>query len=131
MRRTRDPLRKEDLFNRFKTYKNKIVKLTRLRKRASHFNHFFIENKKNLLKVWQGVKSIIDTKPSKNKQSITTLRINDEVISDKKNIAEAMNTFFVDIPQKIESKIKQPKKDFKQYLRDPFPNTLFKSNKPT
>ena len=73
------------------------------------------KNKTNLLKVWQGIKSIINTKPSKTKQSITTLRVNDKTTSNKEDIAETMNKFFVDIPKKIESKIKQSKKDFKQY----------------
>ena len=36
-----------------------------------------------------------------------------------------MNTFFVDIPKKIESEIKQSKKDFKQYLGDPSPEIFF------
>ena len=121
MRRAKDLNRKEDLFNKYKTYKNKITKLTRLSK-ANHFNQFFIDNKANLLKVWQGVKSIINTKPSKNKQNITTLKINDKIISDKKNIAETMNKFFTDIPKKIESKIKQSKKDFRQYLGNPSPD---------
>ena len=119
--RAKDLIRKEELSNPYKTYKNKILKLTRLSK-AYHFNHFFTENKTNLLKVWKGIKSIIDTKPSKTKQSITTLRINDKTISNKKDIAETINKFFVDIPKKIESKIKQSKKDFKQYLGDPSPD---------
>ena len=50
MRRTKDLNRKEDLFNKYKAYKNKIVKLTRLSK-ANHFNQFFIDNKASLLKV--------------------------------------------------------------------------------
>ena len=119
--RAKDLIRKEELSNTYKTYKNKILKLTRLSK-AYHFNLFFTENKTNLLKVWKGIKSIIDTKPSKTKQSITTLRINDKTISNKKDIAETINKFFVDIPKKIESKIKQSKKDFKQYLGDPSPD---------
>ena len=36
-----------------------------------------------------------------------------------------MNKFFVDIPKKIESKIKQSKKHFKQYLGDPSPDIFF------
>ena len=124
MRRAKDLIRKEELSNTYKTYKNKILKLTRLSK-ANNFNRFFIENKTNLLKVWKGIKSIINTKPSKTKQSITTLQINDKTISNKKDIAETMNKFFVDIPKKIESKTKQSKKDFKQYLGDPSPDIFF------
>ena len=115
MRRTKNPVTKKELNNKYKMYKNKILKLTRLSK-ANHFNNYFVENKTNLLKVWQGIKSIINTKPSKNKQSITTLKVDEKTISGKKEIAETMNKFFVDIPQKIESKIKQSKKDFRYQI---------------
>ena len=124
MRSAKDPIRKEELRTTYKTYKNKITKLTRLSK-TNHYNHFFIENKTNLLKVWQSIKSVINTKPSKAKQSITTLKINDKILCNKKEIAETMNKFFVEIPQKIESKIKQSKKDFKKYLGKPSPDIFF------
>ena len=124
MRRAKDPIRKEELHNTYKTHKNKITKLTRLSK-ANHYNCFFIENKTNLLKVWQGIQSVLNAKPSKAKQSITTLKINDKIISNKNEIAETMNKFFVEIPQKIESKIKQSKKDFKQYLGNPSLDIFF------
>ena len=75
-----------------------------------------MENKTNLHKVWQCIKSVINTKASRTNQSITTLTINDKIVSNKSEIVETMNKFFVDIPQKLESKIKQFKKDFKQYL---------------
>ena len=122
--RAKDQIRKEELRNIYKTCKNKITKFTRLSK-ANHYNRFFIENKTNFLKVWQGIKSVINTKSSKTKQSITTLKINDKIISNKKEIAETINKFFVEIPQKIESKIKQSKKDFKQYLGNPSPDIFF------
>ena len=60
MRRPKDSIRKEELCNTYKTYKNKITKLIRLSK-ANHYNRFFIENKTNLLKVWHGIKSVINT----------------------------------------------------------------------
>ena len=40
MRRAKDLIRKEELSNTYKTYKNKILKLTLLSK-ANHFNRFF------------------------------------------------------------------------------------------
>ena len=123
MCRTKNPVAKEELNIKYKMYKNKILKLTRLSK-ANHFNNYFSENKTNLLKVWQGIKSIINTKPSKNKQSITTLKVDENFISDKNDIAETMNKFFVNIPQKIESRIKQSKNNFRSYLPDGFTDTF-------
>ena len=104
MLRAKDPTRKQELKEKYKTYKNRLTKLTRNSK-ANHFNHFFYQNKSNLLKVWDGIKSIINTKPIKIKQDIVTIKVDQQIISDKEKIAETINEFFVDIPQKIESKI--------------------------
>ena len=58
MLRAKDPTRKQELKEKYKTYKNRLAKLTRNSK-ANHFNKFFYQNKSNLLKVWDGIKSII------------------------------------------------------------------------
>ena len=118
MLRAKDPTRKQELKEKYKTYKNRLTKLTRDSK-ANHFNNFFYQNKSNLLKVWDGIKSIINTKPIKIKQDIATIKVDKQVISDKEKIAETINEFFVDIPQKIESRIQPSKKHYKQYLGEP------------
>ena len=43
--RAKDPIRKEELHNQFKYYRNNLNKLTRLSK-ANHYKRFFEENKK-------------------------------------------------------------------------------------
>ena len=118
MLRAKDPTRKQELKEKYKTYKNRSTKLTRNSK-TNHFNNFFYQNKSNLLKVWDGIKSIINTKPTKIKQDIATIKIDKQIISDKEKIAETINEFFVDIPQKIESRIQPSKKHYKQYLGEP------------
>ena len=64
--RTKDPLKREELINKVKTYKKYILHLTR-KSKANHFNNFFQENKLNLFKTWEGIGKII---------SITTKEIN-------------------------------------------------------
>ena len=118
MLRAKDPTRKQELQEKHKTCKNRLTKLTRNSK-ANHFNNFFYQNKSNLLKVWEGIKSIINTKPTKIKQDIATIKVDKQIISDKEKIAETINEFFVDIPRKIESIIQPSKKHYKQYLGEP------------
>ena len=50
---------------------------------------------------------------------IATIKVDKQIISDKERIAETINEFFVDIPQKIESRIQSSKKHYKQYLGEP------------
>ena len=57
MRRTKNPLKKEQLVNKAKTYKKYILYLTR-KSKTNHFNNFFQENKLDLFKTWEGIKKL-------------------------------------------------------------------------
>ena len=77
--------------NNIKNYKNRLTKLTRNSK-ANHFNNFFYQNKSNLLKVWDGIKSIINTKPTKIKQDIATIKVDKQIISDKEKLRRQLTS---------------------------------------
>ena len=57
MCRTKNPLKREELVNKVKTYKKYILSLTR-KSKANHFNNFFQENKLNLFKTWEGIREL-------------------------------------------------------------------------
>ena len=57
--RTKNVVKKEELHELYKTYKNYLKKITRQSK-ANYYCEFFEENKKKLNKVWQGIKEIIN-----------------------------------------------------------------------
>ena len=61
MCQTKDPLKREELVNKVKTYKKYILHLTRV-SQVNHFNNFFQENKLNLFKTWEGIRKIINIK---------------------------------------------------------------------
>ena len=61
--KSKDEERKAELRSRYKTYKNLLVKLTR-KSKDSHYKKFFEENKLNALKIWEGIKSLINVKKS-------------------------------------------------------------------
>ena len=52
--KTKNPFRKLELEEKVKVYKATLTKLIRINK-AKHYNNYFIENKKNLLKTWDGI----------------------------------------------------------------------------
>ena len=76
------------------------------------------------MKVWEGIKDIIHTKP-KNKQSINSLRFNGTLCTEQKKIANSLNMFFCNKPKEIEKKLIPPKTDFSDYLKDPANNTFY------
>ena len=47
------------IYKQFKTYQNIINKLTKISK-GNHYQKYFHEHKKNVLKIWDGIKSIIN-----------------------------------------------------------------------
>ena len=58
--RDRNETIKNQLYIHFKKYGNLIATLRR-KKEESHFKTFFDENKRDSLKIWQGIKELIKT----------------------------------------------------------------------
>ena len=54
-----------------------------------------------------------------------TLLIDDEVISDTKNVANSFNRYFSSVANKLQSKIIPPKEDFSKYLKNRSTNSFF------
>ena len=75
-----DPLKKNELHIKFKTYRNSIVKLTRQCK-EDYFKSYFENNKKNSKEIWNGIRNLINVKNSKKTQQIA-LNINNQSITD-------------------------------------------------
>ena len=86
--RTKDQNRKHELHTLFKQYRNSLHNIIKVSK-ANHFHQYFTTNKINLLKVWEGIKEIIHTKP-KNKQRMNYLRLNGTLCTEQKKIANSL-----------------------------------------
>ena len=59
-----NPVQRVNLHQTFKTYRNQIITLNR-RSKENYFKMFFEINKKDLKKIWDGIKTLISTKSSK------------------------------------------------------------------
>ena len=64
--KNKNSLQKERLYNEFQRYRNSITILS-TNSKANHYQNFFQEHKQNMLKTWEGVKSIININSTKNK----------------------------------------------------------------
>ena len=97
---TKNPLKREELVNKVKTYKKYILSLTR-KSKANHFNNFFQENKLNLFKTWEGIRKIINITTKGNKE-INCIQVGNKTINNPK-IANNFNNHFTSIAEKQET----------------------------
>ena len=57
---------KTALYNQFKTYWNTINKVTKISK-GNHYQKYFHEHRKNMVKTWDGIKSTININKNEKK----------------------------------------------------------------
>ena len=106
-----------------KKYRNSINKVIKVSK-VKYYHQYFNINKRNLLKVWEGIKEIIHCK-SNTGQTVNSLRINGSLSTNQNQIANSFNTFFCNIPKEIEKKLIPASTSFSYYVTDPVKNSLF------
>ena len=113
--RTKDCQIKQKLHKEFKKYRNNTSILTRI-SRANYCQRFFQEHKQNMLKTWEGIKTIINIR-NVSKKNINCLNINNTEDTHQAILSDSFNKFFTTIAQKIESKIVPTNKNFTDYLQ--------------
>ena len=121
----KEPVLKSLLKESFKKYRNKITILCRLSKH-NFYDKYFTLNRKNIRKVWEGVKSIISSRSSST-SSPTCINIDKKLVSDPLTIATSFNNYFASIADNIRKDIPFTTKHFSSFLKDPVPNTIFLS----
>ena len=121
--RARRDEEKATLYNQFKTYQNTINKLTKISK-GKHYRKYFNEHKKNMLKTWNGIKSIININ-RKKKKDINCLKVDNQQATDPFLISSYFNKFFTTIVEKTENKILQMDKKYSDFLDNPLEKTFF------
>ena len=104
MLKERNKIQKTELENRFKYYKNQIVKLTR-KSKTNHFKKYFNDNIKNSKNIWAGINEIIKNKKC-HKTSSIFLNINGSITSDPTYTSEELNKHFATVAGKIRQSMK-------------------------
>ena len=74
------------------------------------------EAKDSAKKTWDIMKEIIGKKKNPTNVLPKELSVNDKLISDRNNIAESLNNFFVNVGTDLASKIPATTKSFEYYL---------------
>lgn len=114
--------KKEILKTKYKKLRNLITSKTRFNKKK-HYENFFDQNSDNLRNTWRGIKSIINLDNSSSIAS--SLLVQNQLISDPKQVANEFNNYFSKIAENLQSKIHSEGQDFRNYLNNPNENTIF------
>ena len=124
--KSKNPIEKSSLEIQYKQYRNIIVSLCR-RSKKNYFSKYFQEHKKNIQKIWQGVKSIISTKPPQS-STPSSININNTLTSEPTLIANAFNDYFSNVAANIRDKnYFSSTKSFTTFLNKPNSNSFFVS----
>ena len=119
----KDQLRKQQVFEEYKSLRNIVNELLRKSKK-SYYESFFAEHNKNIKKVWQGIKELVNIK-TKNLNTPTSIEINNSVTTDPKIICNSFNDYFVNIADDILNTRKfNGKKCFTEYLNNPIADSF-------
>ena len=115
-RRTKNKLFKRSIYdpssfniNTFKAYRNMYNSLVRLSKKL-YFHQELENNKSNLRKTWQILNEAISSK--KSPQKISSIKINNVLVSDPVKIANHFNSYFTSIASKISEEINPSPDEF-------------------
>ena len=118
----KDPVKKERLGSIYRSYRNLIVTLLRDSKKKYHTD-YFEEHKENMKKTWDGIRNLINVS-KKASTNINEIVHGDQIFTEKKAIASALNDYFVNIGPSIEEKIPKGRSPFQSYLGAPNPVNL-------
>ena len=88
-----------------------------------YYSNYFLENQRNITKVWKGVNSLLSKKQSS--PGPATLLVDKEHISDPLKISETFNSFYASVADNIRKTIPCTPKPFSDYLGTPNPRSLF------
>jgi len=120
----RNPTQKSKLWEEFKKYRNNLTEFIRDSKR-NYYQTFFVQNKNNCKKTWQGINEIMNPRRSKVHKSVSILESNGKTIFDKKEIADKFNDFFVSIGTKTKAGLRPSRKRYSDFLNNQNENSFF------
>ena len=119
----KDAVRRNALFTDYKLHKNKLLQDTRNSKKA-FFQNYFTKNGKNVKKIWDGIKQIINVK-SKRMDQPSCLIDGNSTLTDPTEIANTFNNYFSSIADNLlNERAYNGNVSFRDYLTNPLPNSF-------
>ena len=89
--------------------------MRRIKYTKRHFQRTINNNSNDLKQLWKGV-NLIRGKRSKT-NNITSLEVQEEIITGDKNIAEALNSFFVNMDPSLSKELPESQNNYADYLQ--------------
>lgn len=109
--------------NRYKKYNNKINHLKRISKKK-YYDNQFKQNKDDLKKTWKIINEVINK--SKNKDKLPKIFSNkDRLLSDRKEIADSFNDYFINVGKTLAEKISTSPKTYQSYMGPHNPHSFY------
>ena len=106
---------KEDIHAEYKILKNRINSLI-YHSKKNYYTKYFNQYSNNIKKIWIGIKNIINIK-TKDHNSPNCIEVNNEPVTDNKEICNNFNEYFTTVADKILRNNKTPiLKTFDKYL---------------
>ena len=94
------PDSKIDKYNSYKAQRN-IVTSRRRKAKKDYYNTFFEENRNNVKETWKGIRNLINV-TKKTSTNIGKIAENGKETTNPVEIADALNTFYVNIGKSVE-----------------------------
>ena len=110
-----DPVKRQALYNNYKTLRNEITYEKREGKR-NHNISLFEKNKNKSSDTWKCIRSLVNIKPAKS-TSIKLMDDNGKLITDQSQISNIFNDHFSTLGAKVQSKIPIEKGSHRNYMR--------------
>ena len=107
---------------KYKSYKNQFEKL-RKKAKKNYYNRLFEKYYNDSRCTWNIMKEIIGKNKTKINSLPTTIKINENNVSDSCKIAAELNKFFVNVGPTLAQNIPEVDGNFKDYIEEP--NSLF------
>ena len=114
-------------YQRYKYYRNTLNHLIRNSKRL-HYNSYFDAFKNNSKMIWKGINDLINKSSKTSKTSSgTTIKVNGNMITDPKQVADKFNDYFTKVAKSLVDKLGISNSNFKDYLKDPIADSIMLS----
>jgi hypothetical protein len=113
--------KKSEILSSYRLHRNQLVEQIKTSKN-NYYQNYFTDNNKNLRKVWQGIKEIINIK-AKTHNFPSCVTDNNKSITDPTLISNKFNDYFSSIAETILDQRKyHGNKSFLNFLNEPMPN---------
>ena len=112
--KSNDINQKNEMHIKYKQYRNLISTLLEKNKRL-YFTKIFNDNLNNLKNTWKGIKNLISLKTVSH-SSRSSIYCDNKTVTSPFEMANAFNSYFLNIALDIQSSIKYSAKEFHEFL---------------